>query len=139
MACRRSLLPLLVLAACGRLRGATRGCAPPRAGVLQSEPAGSGGLWVENSAAKGPLAQRSCFVLALRGGAPAAHAGARAKSRRSAGASKAAPEAPPEAVPDVDPDDALAGTMPYYPPGALPDWAQEIAEWRNMTMAEKVA
>jgi hypothetical protein len=39
----------------------------------------------------------------------------------------------------VDPDDALAGTMPYYPPGALPDWAQEIAEWRNMTMAEKVA
>ena len=36
-------------------------------------------------------------------------------------------------------DDAEAGKMPYYPPGSLPDWAQEIAEWRNMTMAEKLA
>lgn len=126
MACRRSLLPLLMLASCGRLCGA---------GLLRP----SGGWRVGNSVSKGPPARRPSFVLALRGGAPAAPAGARAKSRRAAGASKAASEAPPEAANDVDPDDALAGTMPYYPPGALPDWAQEIAEWRNMTMDEKVA
>jgi hypothetical protein len=35
--------------------------------------------------------------------------------------------------------DKEAGTMPHYPPGSLPEWAHEIAEWRNMTMEERVA
>ncbi len=71
--------------------------------------------------------RRPRIALALRGGGPV-------KARP--GAQQAPAAAPAE---DVHPDDALAGTIPYYPPGAPPDWAQEIAEWRNMTMAEKVA
>ena len=75
-------------------------------------------------------ARRPSIVLALRGGGPA-------KARpRATGPEAAAPAAGAD---NVHPDDALAGTMPYYAPGDLPDWAQAIAEWRNMTMAEKVA
>ena len=81
---------------------------------------------------------RAAPRLALRGGAPAP------SSRKSARPASAASDkrAATPALADRDhmaDDDAEAGKMPYYPPGSLPDWAQEIAEWRNMTMAEKLA
>ena len=79
-------------------------------------------------------------LLVLRGGGPkagrkqATPEGASAKAKAGGGATAGAVTA----FADQDPD-ALAGTMPYYPPGSLQDWAQEIAEWRNMTMEEKLA
>jgi hypothetical protein len=94
-------------------------------------------------------------VLALRGGAPKKAAGKRtnagskvAQTAAALAAStavttplSAATTAASTAGDDADDprNDELAGTMPYYPPGSLPDWAHDIVEWRNMTMVEKVA
>ena len=85
---------------------------------------GGAGLEVSRTIGRRDPSLRFCCMLVLRGGGTA-----------KPGASDDAPEPP---VQDMGPDDE-AGTMPYYPPGSLPAWAQEIVQWRNMTMEERVA
>ena len=80
------------------------------------------------------------LVLALRGGGPKKAAGKRAKPSSPAApvTSGTASAGVAEVADDVNEFDAEAGTMPSFPPGSLPEWAHEIAEWRNMTMKQRV-